>query len=62
MMDDITYMYIGYSIIWGLTFVYLLKITMDQKKLAREMKMLKEVVDGRRKPDSGTNRIAEEKA
>ena len=56
MMDDITYMYIGYSIIWGLTFVYLLKITMDQKKLAREMKMLKEVADGRRKSDSGTNR------
>ena len=46
-MDDINYMYIGYSIIWGLTFVYLLKITMDQKKLAREMKMLKEVMDGR---------------
>ena len=46
-MDDITYMYIGYSIIWGLTFAYLVKIFLDQRKLSREMKMLKEVIDGR---------------
>ena len=46
-MDDITYMYIGYSIIWGLTFAYLVKIFLDQRKLSREMKMLKEVMDGR---------------
>ncbi len=51
-MDDITYMYIGYSIIWGLTFAYLVKLMFDQKKLGREMKMLKEVMDGRNR-DSG---------
>ena len=46
-MDDIVYMYIGYSLIWGFTFAYLVKIFLDQRKLSREMKMLKEVLDGR---------------
>ena len=54
-MDDITYMYIGYSIIWGLTFVYLVKIMLDQKKLGREMKMLKEVMDGRKRDPGEEN-------
>lgn len=54
-MSELTYLYVGYSVIWGLTFVYLLKIFMDQKKLAREMKMLKEVADGRRRSKPGTD-------
>ena len=45
-MDDIHYFYIAYTIIWGGIFVYLLKLHYDQRRLARELEVLTEVVEG----------------
>ena len=51
-MSDLTFLYAAYTIFWLGTFGYLFKLHMDQRKLAREMDVLKEVVDGQR---SGTD-------
>ena len=50
------YLYAAYTIIWAGIFVYILKLHMAQKKLKRDMRMLKEVLDGRR--DGRKNKLA----
>jgi len=47
-MDDIGYFYIAYTIIWFGVFVYMVKMHNDQKRLAREIEVLEEVLDARR--------------
>jgi CcmD family protein len=47
-MDDITYFYIAYTIIWFGIFVYMVKMHNDQQRLAREIEVLEEVLDARR--------------
>ena len=47
-MDEIGFFYIAYTIIWAGVFAYVLRILFDQQRLAREVEVLKEVVDGGR--------------
>ena len=45
-MDDIVFLYLAYSVIWIGLFLYIFKIYLDQRRMSREIKVLKEVVDG----------------
>jgi CcmD family protein len=47
-MSDLNFLYAAYTVFWLGIFGYLFKLHMDQRKLAREMDVLKEVVDGQR--------------
>ncbi len=47
-MAELTYLYVAYTIIWAGSFLYILKLHMDQKKLKRELKVLREVIHGRK--------------
>lgn len=47
MDDKIVYFYVAYTIIWFGIFLYLVKMHNDQRRLAREIEVLKEVVDDR---------------
>jgi CcmD family protein len=38
-------MYVGYTIIWLAVFVYILRLQSAQKKMKRELRILKEVVN-----------------
>ena len=48
MDDKIVYFYIAYTIIWFGIFVYLVKMHNDQRRLAREIEVLEEVLDAQR--------------
>ena len=41
----LVYLFVGYAIIWGGLFLYVLKLHMDQNKLKKEMKVLSEILD-----------------
>ena len=45
-MADLIYLYAAYTIIWTGLFLYILKIHLAQRKLKKEVKMLKEIADG----------------
>lgn len=47
-MSDLIYLYGAYTIIWAGLFLYIIKLHLDQKKLKRELKLLKEIVDGKK--------------
>jgi CcmD family protein len=47
-MDDITYFYIAYTIIWFGVFLYLVKMHNDMRRLGREIDVLEEVLDAQR--------------
>ena len=47
-MSDIVYLFVAYLIISTGIFVYVFKLQKDQKKMKREIRMLKEVVNERR--------------
>ena len=47
-MSDMMYLYIAYTVIWAGIFLYIFRLHTNQKKLKRELRMLKEVMDGRR--------------
>lgn len=47
-MSDLVYLYAAYTVIWVGLFLYVFKLHTQQKKLRRELKMLREVLDGRR--------------
>ncbi len=49
-MAGLTNLYLAYTFIWVGIFAFMLKLYMDQVKLARELKVLKEVSDGKRGP------------
>jgi CcmD family protein len=45
---NLGFLYAAYTVVWAGIFGYLLWLHMDQRKLAREMDVLKEVLDGER--------------
>ncbi len=47
-MADINFLYISYMIIWSGIFLYIAYLHLEQRKLARDVEMLKEVLDERR--------------
>jgi CcmD family protein len=48
-MSEMIYLYVAYTVIWAGTFLYVLRLYNNQKKLRRELKMLKGALDGGRK-------------
>jgi CcmD family protein len=42
-MSDLTYLYGAYTVIWLGLFFYIIKLHITQKKLDKEIKMLKEI-------------------
>lgn len=50
-MDDIAYFYVAYTIIWFGIFVYMVKMHNDQRRLAREIEVLEEVLDAQREDE-----------
>ena len=48
-MSDLEYLYLAYTIIWAGTFLYLVNLYLSQKKMKKELDVLKEVLDGRTK-------------
>ncbi len=51
MDDKIVYFYVAYTIIWFGIFVYMVKMHTDQRRLAREIEVLEEVLDAQRGND-----------
>jgi len=47
-MAEIVSLYISYMIMWSGIFLYLAHLHLEQRKLNRDLEMLREVVDERR--------------
>jgi len=47
-MTELMNLYVAYSIIWVGLFLYIIKIHLDQRKLLKEIKLLKETIDGKK--------------
>lgn len=48
-MSDMVYLYVAYTVIWAGTFLYVFRLYSNQKKLKRELKMIRAVLhDGRK--------------
>jgi CcmD family protein len=47
-MSDLVYLYAAYTVVWVGIFGYLLWLHMEQRRLARDLNILKEVSDGQR--------------
>ena len=47
-MAALTNLYLAYTFIWLGIFAFMLKMYMDQRRLDRELALLKEVLDGRK--------------
>lgn len=47
-MAEIVFLYISYMIMWSGIFLYLAHLHLEQRRLNRDLEMLKEVVDERR--------------
>ena len=47
-MSDLIYLYSAYTIIWVGLFVYLIKLHVTQRKLKKEIDMLREIVNGKK--------------
>jgi len=47
-MSDLIYLYAAYTIIWAGVFLYILKLHLAQNKLKNEIKMLREILDGKK--------------
>ena len=45
---DLIYLYAAYSIIWVGIFLYIVKLHTAQKKIENELKMLKEILNGKK--------------
>ena len=51
-MSDLTYLYGAYTFIWLGVFFYIVKLHLTQRKLDKEIKMLKEIFnENKRKKD-----------
>lgn len=50
-MSDLVFLYAAYTIVWAGVFLYALRLNIDQRKLKKELEILKEVVmkDGRKR-------------
>ena len=42
-MSDLIYLYVAYTIVWIALFVYIIKLHINQRKLDKELKMLREI-------------------
>lgn len=47
-MSDLYFLYGAYTIVWVGLFIYMIKLNFDQRKLKREIKLLKEIVNGKK--------------
>jgi len=47
-MSDLIYLYIAYTIVWAATFFYLINLHITQKKLKKEIEMLREIINGKK--------------
>ena len=47
-MSDLIYLYSAYTIIWVGLFIYLFKLHINQRKLKKEIDMLREIVNGKK--------------
>jgi len=47
-MSDLIYLYVAYTIIWAGVFLYILKLHIAQRKLKKEIKTLREMIDGKK--------------
>lgn len=47
-MSDLVYLYVAYSIIWAGLFLYILKLHLVQRRLKTEIKMLREISNGKK--------------
>jgi CcmD family protein len=47
-MSDLIYLYIAYTIIWAGVFLYIIKLHMAQRRLKKEIEMLKEILNGKK--------------
>ena len=51
-MSDLIYLYLAYTIIWVSLFLYIIKLHLTQRKLNKEIKMLREIYnENKRKKD-----------
>jgi CcmD family protein len=47
-MSDLIYLYIAYTIIWAGVFLYIIKLHMAQRRLEKEIEMLREILNGKK--------------
>ncbi len=47
-MSDLIYLYSAYTIVWVGLFLYVLKLHVAQRKLKTEIKMLREILNGKK--------------
>lgn len=47
-MSDLIYLYITYTIIWAGVFLYIIKLHMAQRRLKKEIEMLREILNGKK--------------
>lgn len=47
-MSDLIYLYSAYTIIWTGIFFYILKLHIAQRRLENEIKMLREILNGKK--------------
>ena len=51
-MSDLIYLYVAYTIVWISLFLYIVKLHLTQRKLNKEIKMLREIYnENNRKKD-----------
>jgi len=48
-MSDIIYLYIALTIVWAGVFLYIVKLHYTQRKIKNEIKMLLEIVHGKKR-------------
>lgn len=47
-MSDLIYLYIAYTIIWAGVFFYIIKLHIAQRRLKKEIEMLREILNGKK--------------
>ena len=47
-MSDLIYLYSAYTIIWAGLFIYIIKLHITQRKLKKEIDMLREIINGKK--------------
>jgi len=47
-MSDLIYLYGAYTIIWAGVFLYIIKLHIAQRKLKKEIEMLREILNGKK--------------
>ena len=47
-MSDLIYLYGAYTIIWAGVFCYIIKLHLDQRKLKKEIELLRKILNEKR--------------